>query len=68
MAYFDTNKTAGTATQTALEARTAFYRLVKSVLARLNTISTHSSKSPQDLVAAQHRAEAARRAVDNLIR
>lgn len=68
MAYFDTDKTAGTTKDAAFDARTAFYRLVKSVSAALSRLTTHTSKSPEDLLAAQHRAEAARRKVDHLLR
>jgi hypothetical protein len=66
MAYFDTNKTA--AIDTATEARTIFDRLVKFVSASVTRITTHPGKSPDQLVAAQHRAEAHRRAVDTLMR
>ena len=66
MAYFDTNKTAGT--DTATEARTIFDRLVKSVAATVTRITTRPGKSPEHLIAAQHRAEAHRRAVDTLMR
>lgn len=66
MAYFDINKSAGTDTST--EARTIFDRLVKFVSASVARITTRPGKSPEHLIAAQHRAEAHRRAVDTLMR
>lgn len=63
MAYFDTNKTAGTT-----EITSGFYRLVKSLFARLTLSMVKPPKVPEEIVAAQHRAEAHRRAVDNLLR
>jgi hypothetical protein len=66
MAYFDINKGAGT--DTTIEARTIFDRLVKFVAVRVTSIANRPGKSPEQLLAAQHRAEAARRAVDNLMR
>lgn len=66
MAYFDINKTAGT--DTTPEARTIFDRLVTSLAARVADIVNRPGKSPQDLIAARHRAEAHRRAVDRLMR
>ena len=66
MAYFDINKTAGT--DTAPEARGIFDRLVKYIAARVTDIANRPGKSPEDIVAAQHRAEAHRRAVDKLMR
>ncbi|WP_439122557.1 hypothetical protein [Marivita sp.] len=66
MAYFDTSKTAGADTTT--DARTIFDRLVKFIAARVTNITTRSVKSPHQIVAAQHRAQAHRRAVDKLMR
>jgi len=66
MAYFDSRKTAGT--NTAFDARDIFDRLVKFITARVAAITTRPGTSPEDIVAAQHRAEAHRRAVDNLLR
>ena len=63
MAYFDTGKTAGTSQITS-----GFYRLVKSLIARLSRATATQTKSPEDIIAAQHRAEAHRRAVDTLMR
>lgn len=63
MAYLDTNKAVGTA-----EITSGFYRLVKSVVMRLTRRMDTPSKSPKEILAAQHRAEAHRCAVDNLLR
>ncbi|MCR9158426.1 MAG: hypothetical protein NXH80_14380 [Rhodobacteraceae bacterium] len=66
MAYFDTRKTAGT--NTALDAKSIFDRLVKFISARVTATTTRPGTSPDQIVAAQHRAEAHRRAVDKLMR
>ena len=66
MAYFDTHKTAASDTVTA--AKTGFFRLVKTERAGLTRITTRTLKSPEDIVAAQQRAEAHRRKVDTLLR
>lgn len=66
MAYFDTRKTAGT--NTAFDAKSIFDRLVKFIPARVTAITTRPGTSPEQIVAAQHRAEAHRRAVDKLMR
>jgi hypothetical protein len=66
MAYFDTRKTAGTTT--ARDVQGVFDRLVKFIAARVTAIANRTNKSPEDIVAAQHRAEAHRRAVDKLMR
>jgi hypothetical protein len=66
MAYFDTRKTAGT--NTALDAKRIFDRLVKFLVARVTPIANRPGTSPHHIVAAQHRAAAHRRAVDKLMR
>ncbi|MBO6883916.1 MAG: hypothetical protein JJ869_10110 [Marivita sp.] len=66
MAYFDTRKTARTTT--AVDVQGVFDRLVKFIAARATAITTRPSTSPDQIVAAQHRAEAHRRAVDKLMR
>ena len=66
MAYFDTGKTADTDTTPGV--RSIFDRLVKFLDARVAAIETRPGTSPEDIVAAQHRAEAHRRAVDRLMR
>lgn len=66
MAYFDTRKTAGTGT--TLDAKSVLDHLVKFIAARVTAIITRPGTSPDQIVAAQHRAEAHRRAVDKLMR
>lgn len=66
MAYFDTRKSAGTGTPRT--ARVIFDRLVKFFTLRVTAIPTRPGTSPEQLLAAQHRAEAHRRAVDRLMR
>lgn len=66
MAYFDTRKTAGI--NTVLDAKNIFDRLVKFIAARVAAITIRPGTSPDQIVAAQHRAEAHRRAVDKLMR
>ncbi|MCR9107343.1 hypothetical protein [Marivita sp. XM-24bin2] len=66
MAYFDTGKIADTATST--DARSIFDRLVKFIATRATAITTRPGISPKQIVAAQKRAEAHRRAVDKLMR
>ncbi|PRY78591.1 hypothetical protein [Marivita geojedonensis] len=62
MAYFDTRKTTGTT------IGSIFDQLVKFIMARISSTPKRPGKSPHDIVAAQHRAEAHRRAVDRLMR
>lgn len=66
MAYFDTRKTAGTTT--TRDVQSVFDRLVKFIAARATAITTRRGTPPDQIVAAQHRAEAHRRAVDKLMR
>lgn len=66
MAYFDTRKTARTTT--TVDVQSVFDRLVKFIAARAIEITTRPGTSPEQIVAAQHRAEAHRRAVDKLMR
>jgi hypothetical protein len=66
MAYFDTRKT--TDIGTAPDARTIFDRLVGFIAARVTATVNRPGKAPQEHLAAQHRTEAARRAVDDLMR
>ena len=64
MAYIDTDQSAGS----AVKVRPVFYRLVKFLIGYIDRIARGPSKSPESVLAAQYRAEAHRRAVDNLIR
>ena len=64
MAYFDTAKSAVTTNNT----RPTFYQLVKTALVHEATVLPRPTKAPEDLIAAQTRAEAHRRAVDKLLR
>lgn len=64
MAYFDTAKSAAATNA----ARPTFYQLVKTALAHATNILPRPAKKPEDVIAAQTRAEAHRRAVDKLIR
>jgi hypothetical protein len=66
MAYFDTRKTAGTTT--TFDAKSIFDRLVKFITVRVTATAARRGTSPDQIVAAQHRAEAHRRAVDRLMR
>lgn len=66
MAYFDTRKTIHT--ETAGPLRSIFDHLVKFAVTRVTASAKRATKSPQDLVAAQRRVEAHRRAVDRLMR
>lgn len=66
MAYFDTRKTAGI--NRGLDAKNIFDRLVKFIAALVAAITIRPGTSPDQIVAAQHRAEAHRRAVDKLMR
>lgn len=67
MAYFDAAKATATV-QPANEARTLLAQMLKTFAARLGRIGTRNKTSPENLIAAQRRAEAHRRAVDNLLR
>lgn len=64
MAYFDTAKSAVTTNNT----RPTFYQLVKTALAHATNILPRPAKKPEDVIAAQTRAEAHRRTVDRLMR
>jgi hypothetical protein len=66
MAYFDTRKTAGI--NRGLDAKNIFDRLVKFIAALVAAITIRPGTSPDQIVAAQHHAEAHRRAVDKLMR
>ena len=63
MAYFDTDKTAGS----TAEITTALSRVIKAIVAQVVT-AAQPRISPKDILAAQNRAQAHRRAVDNLMR
>ena len=64
MAYFDTAKSAAATNA----ARPTFYQLVKTALVHAATVLPRPTKAPEDLIAAQTRAEAHRRTVDRLMR
>lgn len=64
MAYFDTDKIAAPATET----RATLSKMVKGIVATFTQALPKSTRSPEDMVAAQRRAELARRKVDNLMR
>ncbi|SHH82951.1 hypothetical protein [Marivita hallyeonensis] len=68
MAYFDTDKTISAAPVTVTDTKTHLRRLIRILAAYLAKPRKGMKRKPEDLLAAQNRAETHRRAVDNLMR